>query len=1228
MLNHLFLIKRKVFFLMIFLHVLSLNYAFSQTTISGVVIDSLNNPIPFANVYLSKTTFGAVTDSNGKFSLKIRENGYYELIASCIGYISYEQNFYAEGEECILNIKLSTQYIRLNEVTIKASEKLKKKYYNLFVKQFIGESQNSYLCRILNKEDLHLYKDPQTDILKGFSVKHIKIENKALGYNIICELKDFSYDPDNYIFQYAGNYYFQPLNGSKREINIWKQKRLFTYKGSRMQFVRALFSGSHDKENFSISEFQSAKERMKKDTIKLLQISDLVTQYNQFSKTIFYEKPLKIDYLENQTIRKSTKLIFSTPTRIYRDGFYQNEFSNDLYPLMWEGAMANERVADMLPYDYQPPKTKEFSQFANENPSQKTLREDQVFVQTDRNLYYPGDTIFFQAYIKDKLTGLFSSSCNALYVNIYNEQNSLMDGSRYKIDQFSTPGWLVISSKANPGKYRLVAFTSQMQNGNPEDAFMLDLRIALPARETLLTTVNFNKEAFNPGDTLEAVVKLTNYKQSLVVNQKLNCKLLNAKYSIKKDKSRTNEDGISTIKFVLPDTLSTSLKFEIELVNNSDTIISQFDIPFKKQYIDVKFLPEGGTLIAKTEQKIGFNATDIDGEPVLIEGLLKNKDGQILDTIKSGIYGPGKFSCIPENEMYVELINGNYEKNIWPLPKPDDTHFCLSVSPLGDRLIVIDVKSNKNSLDSATIKVTMHSKEFLEKKFRIEELKRITLIIDSLPAGVLSVTLYDKTMVPIAERLVYINADKHLRFDIKSDSAFYFAGQETQLLISATDGYGNAEPCMFSISALDSITGYDSRLFTPGIEYTLDYHPYLANNIPDRVIKEGIENLDNEQRDLLMMVYGWRRYNRISVKNNSNAPKTVNYENIFIKLPFLGANKKLELIELDKLNIRKLVTNRNGLFILPLDSLLNTTKWISIIPDRSSRFKYNGVITMQIPENEKFKTNKEFFKELPMFHPDTSSHIQNQQYISQNDGTLEIPEVVIKAKSKREYYNEYDEMFISAKSIGYENLWSYKRMEDAIIRAAHPYKITDNSIILQKTPSTAFIINQHFPALIVLDGFELDTDGWRIVNSISPSDLSSITVITEPTDGYSLYGNRGRGGVIFINSMYLNKDPVINQRYREWILKNKHDIMYMPTNIYRINKEYYNPGKAEFENKPQLQSRPTVFWKSYVYFNGKDPAIIKYPNLKHKGTVMVTINGVSANNLSGTGKMSYQVQQE
>ena len=114
------------------------------------------------------------------------------------------------------------------------------------------------------------------------------------------------------------------------------------------------------------------------------------------------------------------------------------------------------------------------------------------------------------------------------------------------------------------------------------------------------------------------------------------------------------------IRFILPDTITSQPRFNVTTKQNTnkESLRKDVTIPYADPYFELRFLPEGGTLIEGLEQRIGFNATNFKGEPVFIKGLLKNSSGSVFDSIKSGIYGPGSFLCKSQPGLFVELIKG------------------------------------------------------------------------------------------------------------------------------------------------------------------------------------------------------------------------------------------------------------------------------------------------------------------------------------------------------------------------------------------------------------------------------------------------------------------------------------------------------------------------------------------------------------------------------------------
>lgn len=1143
-----------------------------QTTVTGVVSDSLNNPIASASVYLSKTTVGTLTDSKGFYSLTIPQQGVYEMIISCIGYQSDSRFISADGKIQTICIKLPVNLVRLNEVKIRSKDEYRLKNYTQFIKLFIGETTNAQNCKIKNPEDLHFYRDDKNKTLNGFSVRPLRIENRALGYLINYDLNDFSYNLETGFLRFKGDHFFQPLTGAPRDIKRWEHNRLSAYYGSRMHLFRAIFSDSLIHENFEIFESKADSVTNEFLIIKPIEENSLRLSKTSNYMTIFYNTPLVIDYTDNHPELSTaltgftpwkvrSTIVFSDFINVYRNGYYDNPYS-----ITWGGAMADERIADMLPYDFMPHAIarSDLDSALFVSPIEKYLvsqqkyrSSDQLFVHTDRNRYAPGDTIHFQAYIRNRYTGIFESNSVAFYAILFNDRQKMIDSSRFRIDKYTSSGWLKIPSTAETGKYRLVAFTGNMQNFDPADAFQLDL----------------------------------------------------------------------SVRSVISDTIGSQPRLQIITESDSTTqsVKKILNVPFEDQNFELRFLPESGTFVEGLVQRVGFNATDFKGEPVYIEGLLKDSKGAILDTIKSGTYGPGQFFCTPYPGMFVELIKGSGNEKIRPLPAPVKTGITLSVKPVNERSFAIEIQSTGYSGDTVTVSGVMNTNIVFTEEVKLNQKQRIVVETDQLPSGLVQITLFNNNLRPLAERMFYVNADKHLKFDIKTERDSYGQEQETELVIAVTDGLGDPVEGIFSIAVVDSLTGHDAGIFTPGIEYTYNYHPGFPGNLPPKVLVRGLENLSKEDRDLLLMVYGWSRYNWDFRQEDMPENASENYELLKMKILFASKNhrtdRRLDLVSLEGPSIMHLQTNNKGEISLPLDTLPEITRSVTMMPDVKNKKRVTGAM-LSIPYNEKYFKSNKLFTSLPAIPADTYSSPADFK-ISWADSIIEIPEVTIKGNphTKREYHDKYEEMYQYAevKSIDYEVLWSSATLTDAIYRVINPYVMTDDFIIL-RPPRSMFGGPAY--ALVVLDGMPIYYNGWGIVRTIPPGEVTSLTILVGK-QGYTMFGEAAQGGIIFVNTR--GDNPNLMKLRTKWIMQNKQSDMLLPIDIYRSNIEFYCPTKFETEGDPAVRSRSTVFWAPEVYFNGKDPVMIKYNNLKHCGPVMIRINGVSFNNLAGTGRAGYQV---
>ena len=85
---------------------LTIQFGFSQSRITGKVSDSNNTPIQGANIIIKGQQQNGITSgSDGNFNIEVKENGSYEIQISYIGYETFNKELTAKNNQ---NIDLGT----------------------------------------------------------------------------------------------------------------------------------------------------------------------------------------------------------------------------------------------------------------------------------------------------------------------------------------------------------------------------------------------------------------------------------------------------------------------------------------------------------------------------------------------------------------------------------------------------------------------------------------------------------------------------------------------------------------------------------------------------------------------------------------------------------------------------------------------------------------------------------------------------------------------------------------------------------------------------------------------------------------------------------------------------------------------------------------------------------------------------------------------------------------
>ncbi|MCC5612904.1 carboxypeptidase-like regulatory domain-containing protein [Nostoc sp. CHAB 5834] len=226
----------------------------AQPFIKGQIEDgSTGRAVALANVFLSNTTKGTISDENGKFMLKPVPIGQYDLIISCVGFETMKVSVNTRSRS-IYRIVLKPVEQKLAEFTVKA-KRSGKWFRNLefFKRNFLGFSENAKHCTIVNPNVLYFIDSLHQ--FKAFANDLLVIENKGLGYRVKYALVKFSYNHQENKITYEGYPVFEYLNPSNETEEIkWQENRRKAYLGSSRHFMKSLYTCTLQKNGFFVQK--------------------------------------------------------------------------------------------------------------------------------------------------------------------------------------------------------------------------------------------------------------------------------------------------------------------------------------------------------------------------------------------------------------------------------------------------------------------------------------------------------------------------------------------------------------------------------------------------------------------------------------------------------------------------------------------------------------------------------------------------------------------------------------------------------------------------------------------------------------------------------------------------------------------------------------------------------------------------------------------------------------
>lgn len=700
---------------------------------------------------------------------------------------------------------------------------------------------------------------------------------------------------------------------------------------------------------------------------------------------------------------------------------------------------------------------------------------EEIFLSTDKDVYKPGEIIWFNGFIKNLDSPVLSSVSSDLHVALYDCSGNMLVGTSYRIVDGIANGELLIPEKLEGGKHIMIAYTSLMQNEN--EVFMKLIFIDPMDENEIITEIRTAPELLTSGANNNIELSLSELSGKAFSSNRIKYELIEKENALLKGKLKIENDGNLLLNLDIPQKEYEG-PLELKMSDSKDFNFSRnFHVDTEK--LRIRFYAEGGNFVAGTPLKVGYYVTNSLGQPVAITAEIIGEVKSSIMATQTLVPGFGVFSIqAAENERYQLKITSELGKGqIFDLPMFESNGFVCSVQKIDTQFVYADLVFTDKQSHEVNLLVTRGSRLLWASNMRIEGGVRAKIDKDNFPQGLCLLSVFDPDGELIGDRLFYVTQNNNLNISLEIEEEQIQAGQPFFLKMAVTPQSGQLVPGVMAVSV-----SADCK----NIETYEKFGPcFFVNNLLENKIggiSDIMENgsLTESSLNYLLIPNRLKNYSWPSILNFDADAHSEKDGEEWLSGTVLGRtgdqvkNVKVSLLNTDNVQIMNVTADENGYFVFPGIHPSNVGKYvvkaIDSARDEKLNIEFDRNFTEKLPQQiqrflslnlftEKPKTDPEFFRT----NRDLFSNVNTQ------------------VNQKQELYKEYLRTGTSILDV---------------IKMIKPYNLVDDKIIF---PGGQNSFVTQGGALIVIDGQKMGT-GVSVLNSISPNDIESINVSTKTSE--------------------------------------------------------------------------------------------------------------------------------
>jgi hypothetical protein len=430
-----------------------------------------------------------------------------------------------------------------------------------------------------------------------------------------------------------------------------------------------------------------------------------------------------------------------------------------------------------------------------------TQRGQRTYIQTDKPLYQPGETIWFRADLRTAKT-LVGGEPVGVTLQLISPRGAIVATKRVLAQGGIARNDFALDPGIEGGEYTIQMTTPV---GGVDTRKVIVNTYEAPR---LMKTLELLRKAYGAGDSVAAALEVKRTTGEPFADKKVTAVVTIDDAEISRTQVATDKDGKAVVKFQLPAKMTRGDGLLTILAEDGGVTESiQKRIPIVMTTLNLAVYPEGGALVQGVPGRVYFMAKTTIGKPADIEGKVIDDRGLIVSSFSSIHDGMGSFEIVPaaSRSYHVTITKpANITTKVDVPAARSDGCVLRSVEQKRGadslRITAICASSQQVSVEATLRETRLAGGEFTAKA---GEPAMIVLPIEKTSQGAVRVTLFDANDQPLSERLVYHGLGANLKVTLTADKKAYAPRDKVKLKIKTEDAKGNPVKANIALAVVD-----------------------------------------------------------------------------------------------------------------------------------------------------------------------------------------------------------------------------------------------------------------------------------------------------------------------------------------------------------------------------------------------------------------------------------------